>query len=132
MNAKMSGFKQESKQSMLTLSPGTVGKLVSLPPIGGKSADVDRLLVVGDLKAQGSRAEIEYLRKVNGKLAVHFAQPRWQKQAHLNVARHAAGDDLLAVVGEGHAEHHLVVQVVEHEALERRGRFQVPVFNSHR
>ena len=66
-----------------------------LPPVGGESTDVDGLLVVDDLKAQRSRAEIEYL----------------------DEARHAAGDDLLAVVGEGDAEHNLVMQVVEYEAL---------------
>ena len=39
--------------------------------------------------------------------------------AYLDVARHAAGDDLLSVVREGDAEHHLVVQVVEYEALKQ-------------
>ena len=95
---------------------GAIGPLTTLPPIGGKSADVDGLLVVGDLKAQRSRAEIEYLRKyVKRKITRHL--DRSQKPAHLDVARHAAGDDLLAVVGEGDAEHHLVVQVVEYKAL---------------
>ena len=35
------------------------------PPIGGKSTDVDRFLVVGDLKAQRTGAQVENLPKFN-------------------------------------------------------------------